>query len=156
MKVKQSKKAILSRRSAIKQLIKTHEIEDQESLIKFLKRHYGIETNQPAISRDLHELGVRKGAVGGKLIYELERDVEHEILRLAVVDIVYNEVLLIVKTIPGLADFVGDYLDSYEETEMLGTIAGENMVFVAPLTTKNMHKNFERLCTVLQFKKRTK
>jgi arginine repressor len=147
------KKVLVSRRDAVKKLIMTHSIEDQATLIKLMNKYYGIETNQPAISRDLHELGVRKGMVDGKLIYEVpDSNVEHELLKLAVTDVVHNETMIVVKTMNGLAPFVGDFLDR-QDIGLLGTLGGENMVFVSPVSVKRMNKIFDDVCQVLCFKK---
>jgi transcriptional regulator of arginine metabolism len=149
------RKSLLSRRDAVKQLIKTHAIEDQTSLIELLNKHYGIETNQPAISRDLHELQVRKGMVDGQLIYEIpEIDVEAELLKLAVTDVVHNNSMIIVKTINGLPSFVADVLDRHEQAGILGTIAGENMVFVCPASNKPIEEVYDHVCEILYFKKK--
>ena len=127
------KNKILQRQEAIKELIQNHPIEDQETLVEMIKKKYGIEANQSIISRDLRQLGVSKHLVNNKMIYELkEHDASREILRLAIIDIEHNETLIVIKTLPGLADFVGDYLDMHEELPILGNIAGENTVFVAP------------------------
>jgi len=148
------KKVIISRRDAVKQLINTHEIEDQATLIELMNKYYGIETNQPAISRDLHELGVRKGMVDGKLIYEIpDSNVEHELLKLAIIDVVHNESMIVVKTVNGLAAFVGDVLDRHEDLGLLGTLAGENMVFVSPVSVKQIEEIFDKTCEALCFKK---
>ncbi len=148
------KNVLISRRDAIKQLIKKHAIEDQATLLDLMNQQYGIETNQSAISRDLHELGVKKGMVDGKLIYELsETNVESELLKLAIIDVVHNETMIVVKTINGLASFVGDVLDRNEEIGLNGTLAGENMVFVSPMSIKKISQVFDKVCEVLYFKK---
>ncbi len=141
------------RQHAIAQLIKTQPIEDQQSLITLIKERYGLETNQTVISRDLRAMGVVKRAVGDKLIYELEEiDASREILRLAVVAVEHNEALIMVKTLPGLASFVGDYLDMQENLEIMGTIAGENMLFVAPKSVKHIEKIYKKISTALYVK----
>jgi len=148
------KKIIISRRDAVRQLIKTHAIEDQATLIDLLNKYYDIETNQPAISRDLHELGVRKGMVDGKLIYEIpDSNVENDILKLAITDVVHNESMIVIKTLNGLAPFVGDVLDRHEEIGLLGTLAGENMVFVSPGSVEKINEVFDDVCEALCFKK---
>ena len=117
-----------------------------------MNKYYDIETNQPAISRDLHELGVRKGMVDGKLIYEVpDSNVENEILKLAITDVVHNESMIVIKTLNGLAPFVGDVLDRHEEVGLLGTLAGENMVFVSPKSVEQIEEIFDHVCEVLCF-----
>ena len=127
------------RQEAIKELIKKHPVENQEMLVELLEHEYGIETNQSVVSRDLRELEVVKRKQKDAMVYQLsERDVIAEILHLAVLDVIHNESTIVVKTRGGFADYVGDYLDRCTELKILATIAGENVVFVAPQSTKHI------------------
>lgn len=150
-----NKKDAASRQKAIQELVKKIAISDQKQLVALLKEHYEIEANQAVISRDLRKLGVVKKMVNGVLSYEMpDVDVSAEILRLALVDINHNESMIVIKTHPGLADFVGDCVDQYNDLEVLGCLAGENVVFVAPKSIKNIHKTYEKVCEKFHFKKK--
>lgn len=141
------------RQEAVKALIKEHPIENQSMLVKMLKDDYGIETNQSIISRDLQDLGVGKQKYKDTMIYEIkEIDPRKELLRLGVQDVVHNENLIVIKTLAGMADFVGDYLDLHENVGILGTLAGENMVFVSPQSIKNIQSVYKAVCELLYFK----
>ena len=141
------------RQSAIKELIKSHPIKNQTTLVQMLHEKYDIDTNQSIISRDLQDLGVGKQKYKNTMVYELkEVDASKEILRLGVRDVVHNENLIIVKTLPGLAAFVGDYLDLHEDIGVLGTLAGENMVFVSPRSIKDTKAVYKAVCERLYFK----
>lgn len=143
------------RQDAIVDLLKKVLISDQNQIVELLKKHYGIETNQVTISRDLRKLGVVKQLINDDLIYSLPKtDVNQEILRLALVDISYNEGMIVIKTHPGLAAFVGDYIDQNHELEVLGSLAGENAVFVVPKSIKKIKNIYEALCEKLNFKKK--
>ena len=143
-----------TRQNAIKELVKKKAISDQKQLVDLLKDHYGIEANQTVVSRDLRKLGVVKKTVNGNLSYEMQNiDVKTEILRLALIDIDHNESLIVIKTHPGLAAFVGDYIDQYNDLEVLGSLSGENVVFVTPKSIKAIHKTYEKVCEKLHFKK---
>jgi transcriptional regulator of arginine metabolism len=143
------------RMAAIRELLEKQEVGDQGSLIERLATVYGIESNQTAISRDLHQLGATKRMIAGKTVYELPKfDASEEILRLAVLGIDHNESLIVIDTLPGLAGFVGDYLDVRGDLPVLGTLAGENVLFVTPKTTKEMKKCFEKICSILSFRSR--
>lgn len=145
---------IQMRQESIKELIKKYPIENQDMLVDLLKKEYGIETNQTAVSRDLRELGVTKYRFKEAMIYELkEIDVTKEILRLGVLDVVHNESMIVVKTLAGLAPFVGDFLDQQTEAGVLATLAGENVVFVTPNSIKNIKQVFEAVCQSVHFKK---
>lgn len=148
-----SKKNIRERQEAIKELIKSHPIEDQETLVELIKKKYRIETNQSIVSRDLRQMGVSKHLVNNRMIYELkEYDASREILRLAIIEVDHNETLVVIKTLPGLADFVGDYLDMQEELPILGNIAGENTLFVAPRAKTSISTLYKQICQALYFK----
>lgn len=141
----------IARHDAIKELIKTFAISDQEALVELLAKHYDIQTTQAAVSRDLRRLGIVKTKEG----YEApDLDVTAEILKLALVDIVHNESLIVIKTYPALADFVGDYIDQQDDLDILGCLSGENVVFVTPLSIKQIKKTYTALCKKLHFKQK--
>lgn len=149
------KEKIKLRQAAIKELIKSQAIEDQQKLVDLIKERYGIEASQAVISRDLRSLGVGKRKVHDKMVYEIaELDPSKEILRLAIVNVQHNETLIIIHTLPGLAAFVGDYLDMRaQDIDIVGTIAGENTIFVAPQKINNIKHIFNKVCKIIYFKK---
>lgn len=141
------------RQDAIKELIKSHTIENQQQLLDLLKETYGIESNQSIISRDLMTLGILKQPYKNKIIYELpSSDTTKEILQLGVHSIVHNETLIIIHTLKGLPAFIGDYLDQQKDLGILGTLAGENIVFVAPASVKTITKTYDNICQALFYK----
>lgn len=122
----------VQRQKAIKSLIHTHRYVDQQSLVEALKIQYGISTTQAVLSRDLKEMGVIKQVGQKGRHYALpEKEVEKEVLRRAVREVLHNGSLIVVHTLPGLAGFVGDVIDA-SPLDILGSIAGENMLFIAP------------------------
>lgn len=148
---------IEERQNAIKELVQTRSVADQNQLVELLKKHYGIIANQGVVSRDLRRLGIIKKIVNGTFSYEMPNlDVNAEILKLALIDIEYNDAMIVIKTYPALADFVGDCIDQYDDLDILGCLSGENVVFVTPRTIKNISKVFEKLCARLHFKKGAK
>lgn len=131
------------RHYAIKELINEHVIESQQQLIDLLKEDYQIETNQSIISRDLADLGVVKQNYKGKIVYELpDITATKEILKLGVESVVHNEMMIVVNTVRGLAPFIGDYLDEQKNLNILRTLAGENVVYVLPVSMKNIEASF--------------
>jgi len=151
------KSSSIARQKAIQELIKKTAISDQKQLIELLIKHYNIKTNQAVVSRDLRKLKVVKKMVNGLMIYEMpDVDVTTEILRLALVDIDHNESIIVIKTHPGLADFVGDCVDRHSDLEVLGCLAGENVVFVIPKSIKNIRKTYETICEKFLFKQTKK
>lgn len=148
-------KILAKRQAALQEILKSEAVSDQGQLVELLKKRYKIETNQAVVSRDLHRLGVTKKRINGELVYELPTgDILSEILKLAIIDITHNESMIVITTQPALADFVGDSIDQLEGVDILGCLAGENTLFVAPLSVKNIEKTCAHLCQKLGFKKR--
>ncbi|HBR70500.1 TPA: hypothetical protein DIC20_03720 [Candidatus Dependentiae bacterium] len=138
------------RQNTIKKIIEKHEVKNQEHLIELLKTLYGIETSQAMISRDLQTLGIAKHRHRGNLIYEPQKDPAREILRLAVLSVEHNEAMIVVNTLCGMAPFIGDCLDLHKSIGILGTVAGENVVFVAPQSIKNIVKITKKIKELLK------
>ncbi len=144
------KPKIAARQQAIKELISTVPIHDQTTLVQLMKKRYGIDTSQAIISRDLRNLGVVKRQIKQHMIYELPTiDASREILRLAITHATHNETLIIINTLPALASFVGDYLDMQEDPDILGVLAGENTLFIAPAKTDRIREIYTKICSLL-------
>ena len=147
------KQIVTKRQIAIEKLVKAHAVEDQPALIDLLKKEYNISTNQAAISRDIRKLGIYKRVRGEVMVYEMPTvDTVTEILHYAVQSCQYNEAMIVIKTVSGTADLVGDFIDAQNDLGVLGTIAGENTVFVLPITIKNIDQFFKHICQRLKIK----
>jgi transcriptional regulator of arginine metabolism len=114
------------RQNIIKDLIRSAEIGTQGELSKLLKKKKVLAT-QSSVSRDLGELGVIK--IGG--FYALpEARSEANIFGLNSLETAGNN-LLVAKCELGLASAVCVKLDAAEIKEIVGTIAGEDTIFIA-------------------------
>jgi transcriptional regulator of arginine metabolism len=124
-----------SRQFAIKEIITAKPISSQDELRVALKKR-GYRTTQATLSRDLKELGVGRIATSRGLQYVLQHDAGAEILRplvgAEVVSISANETMIVIRTLPGCANTVGEYLDSLRHGHIIGTIAGDNTLMVIP------------------------
>ena len=124
------------RKKALEDLITKRAIRNQEELITLLKEEYHIETTQTVVSRDLKMMGCVKTIQDNQRIYTLPRhNTQQKLLHLAIKEIQFNETMIVVHTEGGLASFVGDMIDQ-KCLEIMGTVSGENVVFVAP---KSIH-----------------
>lgn len=141
------------RQKAIAACLKKYAVSDQQMLVELLKE-WNISTNQVTISRDLRRMGVIKKSLQGKQIYEIPSpNTTHELLKMAVLNIEHNEQMIVVTTRQALAPFVGDYIDALEGVPLLGCIAGENVVFIAPRIIKNIQAVCDQLQEALFFKR---
>ncbi len=131
-----SKKA---RQFAIKEIIASKAIASQDELRLELKKR-GFDVTQATLSRDLKELGVGRIASGEGAHYVLQPAGEAQILRplvgAQVLSISANESMIVVKTLPGSASVVGEYIDTLHDGIIIGTIAGDNTLLVIPESQK--------------------
>jgi transcriptional regulator of arginine metabolism len=141
-----------ARREAIRRLIRGRRVATQEDL-RTLLAGQGFEVTQGTLSRDLARLGARRApGVEGGTVYELPPEGTTalpgviEALNPLVRGIRDNGTLVVVHTTPGAAQAVALALDQARLPEVLGTIAGDDTVFVAPMQAASA----SRLTRVLQ------
>lgn len=120
-----------SRQAKIQDLLAKEVIHSQEQLLARLE-DFGIDVTQTTLSRDLSELGVMKGpdgyVIGDKSAAKpaLER-----FLASHPVSIQLAQNLVVVKTKPGYAQMLGLELDEANLSSVIGTLAGDDTVFIA-------------------------
>ena len=121
------------RRRAIAELLRSHVIRRQSELVRLL-RDRGLEATQSSISRDLRDLGVAKLTAGYSLP-EAGRGNNADALRPMaefVRDIrAAGPNLLVIATAVGAAQRVCVTLDRADWPEVVGTISGDDTIFVA-------------------------
>ncbi|MEO8845044.1 MAG: arginine repressor [Kofleriaceae bacterium] len=114
------------RRTLIKGLVSSRSIATQEELRAVLAER-GHDVTQATLSRDLAQLGAHRTAHG----YELP-DAPLALLPDLVRSVDDNGTLVVIHTAPGAAHVVASALDRAKPIEILGTIAGDDAIFVAP------------------------
>lgn len=128
------------RQQAIRDLLEQRQIRTQQELVTAL-RERGFRATQATVSRDAAELGLVKLGREGVQAYTLpphQDDVEisgEERLRTLLHDlpIEIREAgpLLVLRTIPGSAHAIAAALDRARWPEVIGSIAGDDTLFVA-------------------------
>ena len=122
----------IQRRAAIRDLLVKGPAETQASLVTELQR-LGHVATQSSVSRDLREIGAIKTSKG----YELPSSNESADQQVAAVAELLRSIspagsnLLVIRTGVGAAQRVGLALDRSGWPGMVGTIAGDDTVFVA-------------------------
>ncbi len=114
---------------------------------------WSYDITQSTVSRDLRRIGaVKTTNAEGEIIYVLPED--HQYLRPKVEipvqdlvdEIVSNEALIVVHTVPGAASLVARHIDSIQETlGVIATIAGDDSVLVVPQSTKKISSITKKL-----------
>lgn len=132
----------LRRQHALKQLIKEKQISTQEDLKDELKI-MGIDVTQSSLSRDLNELSVIKKQGFYHIITTGERPggmlppISHATWA--------GQNLLILKTYPSMAPSMGSLIDDQNIPGIMGTVAGDDTVFIATGPTVNREDIERRL-----------
>lgn len=126
------------RHGKIKEIIDQQVIETQEDLATSLREH-GIDVTQATVSRDIKELMLIKVPTGdGRYRYAfpseqgvvLSQARMERIFQDSVISIASNENLIIIRTLPGTAQAIAYTIDYVRWPEILGTIAGDDTIFV--------------------------
>jgi transcriptional regulator of arginine metabolism len=142
----ESKKApqtVSSRRSLIAELVSSQDIHSQNELLELLQDR-GFSVTQATLSRDLEALGATKahGSSGAAAHYVVSADADtslrvvgsqpalvralHELLLGAE----FSQVMVVVHTPPGGAQYLAGHLDRSGCFDTLGTVAGDDTIFM--------------------------
>lgn len=129
-----------ARQYAVKEIISSSTITTHHQLRRELKRR-GFTVTQATLSRDLNDLGVIWISTGNQSRYSLPEATESKILRplvtAEIISMTSNESLIVIHTLPGCANTVGEFIDVLKHPSILGTVAGDNTLLVIP---KSMNK----------------
>jgi len=126
-----------ARQTAILSIIEQNDIETQEELAGKL-RDMGIVVTQATVSRDIKELRLLKVLSGsGGYKYATADKAEHglserfvRMFKDSVLSVSCAGNIVVLKTLSGSANVAGEAIDSMRLPEILGTMAGDNTVFV--------------------------
>jgi transcriptional regulator of arginine metabolism len=139
------------RRDAVARLVRTRRIGTQEELLAALARE-GFRATQATLSRDLTRLGARRVSGTEGAFYEVDGPAPATglaALRGLVVAIDTNASLVVVRTAAGAASAVARAVDDARLPEVLGTIAGDDTIFVAPTAALRPRRLAARLAALL-------
>lgn len=142
------------RQALITDLLEQNLVSSQMQLSELLKEK-GIEITQGTLSRDLDELGARKVRPdNGKSFYAIgaiddatalttvgTREKLRKMLDDLLVSADHSGNIAVLRTPPGAAPFLASFIDRVGMDEVVGTIAGDDTVFVLardPLTGKEL------------------
>lgn len=140
---------------ALRQLLMEREATTQEEICLSLERE-GYPINQSKVSRLLRKIGATKITnTQNQTVYSLPREPPPPSaltpLKDLVLDISFNETMIVISTSPGSASMVARVLDYYQLTsEILGTLAGDDTVFVAPKSIKNIPQLVKNIKALLK------
>jgi transcriptional regulator of arginine metabolism len=130
-----------SRMEALKMLISSKELSSQEEVLQALEAE-GFKLTQATLSRDLKQLKVAKAAsMNGKYVYVLPNETMYKripkpqsamqmLQSPGFVSINFSGNIGVIKTRPGYASSIAYNIDNSDIPEIIGTIAGDDTIFI--------------------------
>ena len=126
------------RQAKIVEIISNANVETQEQLLQALTDQ-GFSSTQATISRDIKELRIVKEltSLGTYRYCVPEKDAPpalsdrlNNIFRECVISVYYAENLVVIHTLPGMANAAASALDAMRSGAVLGTLAGDDTVVI--------------------------
>jgi transcriptional regulator of arginine metabolism len=146
----------IERQSRLLQLIRDKDLATQEELVQAM-RSSGMDVTQATVSRDIKELGIVKvmTGTGTQKYVSMQRTGESISGRLMKiyaesvlsVDLALN--LIVIRTMPGMAQACASALDSMRLSDLVGTLAGDDTVFIATRSAEQAEQMAEVLSRLI-------
>ena len=149
-----------SRLETLKMLISSMELSNQEEVLQALRKE-GYELTQATLSRDLKQLKVAKAAsMNGKYVYVLPNDTMYRrvttmrpanemLMTSGFVSINFSGNMGVIRTRPGYASSIAYNIDAGDTPEILGTIAGDDTIFIVIREGVNYKKVINSLSNII-------
>ena len=130
-----------NRLEALRLIISSQQLGSQDELLTALQKE-GFKLTQATLSRDLKQLKVAKAAsMSGNYVYVLPNETMykrvstpnsiHQMLKVpGFISINFSGNLGVIKTRPGYASSIAWNIDNSDIPEILGTIAGDDTIFI--------------------------
>lgn len=132
-----------NRQKVILDIIANNDIETQHQLIKALA-DAGVRSTQATISRDIKELrlikeltprGTYRYATATKDNADYSERLR-TIFKECAVSVAYAQNIVVIKTLPGLANAASSALDNMDVKDLVGTLAGDDTSFIVMTDTE--------------------
>jgi len=144
-----------NRQAKILDIIREKEVETQGELTKYLSAA-GFDVTQATVSRDIHEMKLTKiaGTSGYRYALPSRRDTAglarlRRVFSDGFVSMDYAGNLLVIRTFNGMAMAVAAALDGFNLPEMVGCIAGDDVVMCAVKSEQEAVLLMEKLKRVM-------
>lgn len=145
------------RHALILNLIETMNVETQEDLAELLKSR-GVSVTQATVSRDIKELRLikvlsEKGNYKYATVDKAEAGMKERFVRIfsdSVISITPSANLIILKTLAGSANAAAEAVDSMHWNEIVGSIAGDNTIFLAAKDEKAVPELVKKLSQMMK------
>jgi len=145
-----------TRLEVVKMIVSSQEVSTQEELLRELERS-GFPSTQATLSRDLRQLRIAKGLnEAGVQVYMMPEQRRYQRVsdthatvqqmnRLGVLSVKFSGNMAVVHTPPGHASHVAYDIDNANFQEVLGTVAGDDTVFIVMAEDANRQMLLNRI-----------
>ena len=141
-----------NRQKMILAIIENEKVTTQEELVEHLRLH-DWQVTQATISRDIKELGLNKVSDDGvtqkyapnKKFGDATEARLIAVFSQAVLSYDSASTIVIIRTLPGMAPACASAIDSMKFPEVVGTIAGDDTIFIATKSTILANHLVERI-----------
>lgn len=137
-----------ARQGRILDIVRNRFVRSQQELSSHLKNENAPVT-QATLSRDIRELGLIKVRGRYQAPGEMPPEASNGLLRRAVEQYVLSSAIsgnmIVIRTSPGNAHSVGVVLDAAQWPEVLGTVAGDDTIFILARSSRLGRKALEKI-----------
>jgi transcriptional regulator of arginine metabolism len=142
----------LARHAKILEIISEKEIETQEELAAELQKR-GIDVTQATVSRDIKELRLIKVLTEDGKRYKyapmtrVDANISERLMTLlseSIVNVDYAGNIIVIKTLSGSASAAAEAIDTLNWKNIVGTIAGDNTIFVLVRNQEDIQELLEK------------
>lgn len=139
-----------------KEMLKQEKFSSQLEIVQALQEQGFQHVNQSKVSRMLTKFGaVRTRNIKMEMVYclpaEMSVPTTSSPLKNLVLDIDYNNSMVVIRTSPGAAQLIARLLDSIGKTEgILGSIAGDDTIFTTPANGFTVKKLYQTILDLFE------
>ncbi|WP_392563052.1 transcriptional regulator ArgR [Orbus sturtevantii] len=139
-----------------KDMLRQEKFSSQLEIVQALQEHGFENVNQSKVSRMLTKFGaVRTRNVKMEMVYclpaEMSVPTTSSPLKNLVLDIDYNQSMVVIRTSPGAAQLIARLLDSIGKAEgILGSIAGDDTIFSTPSNGFTVKKLYHTILALFE------
>lgn len=142
---------------AFKAILKEEKFSSQGEIVDALKAQGFDNINQSKVSRMLTKFGaVRTRNAKMEMVYclpvELGVPTTSSPLKELVMEVGYNNALVVIHTGPGAAQVIARLLDSLGKAEgILGVVAGDDTIFITPTQALTSQELYDSVCELFDY-----
>lgn len=145
------------RQARAKDIVERTVIRTQDELAEALRRE-GIDVTQATVSRDIKEMMLVKVPTGDgsyRYAFPSDQSVMVSVARLektfqdSVISVNSSGNIVVLRTLPGTAQAVAYVLDNVRWPEIIGTVAGDDTIFLVVKPEKAVEKVVERFEAIM-------